>query len=74
MSIGGDSTIESVSDIGEVAEVEEGDLEESGVVIKTVEGKIDGVLYSDEYLDVCPVLRKLRVTMISWENVRSAEC
>ena len=36
LSVGGDCTIESVNEIGEIAEVEEGDLEESGVVRKVV--------------------------------------
>ena len=49
LSVGGDCAIEMMDDIGEVAEVEEGDLEKRGVVRKTVEGEIDGVLYSNEY-------------------------
>ena len=50
LSVGSDCAIERMDDIGEVAEVEEGDLEERGVVRKTVEGEIDGVLYSDKYV------------------------
>lgn len=38
-----------VADIGELASIEEGDVEESGVVRKTVDSEIDGVLYCDEY-------------------------
>ena len=38
--------------IGEIAEVKEGDLEESGIVRMVVKGEIDGVLYSNEYI-VC---------------------
>ena len=49
LSVDGDCTIESVDEIGEIVEVEEGDLQESSVVRKVVEGEIDGVLYSDEY-------------------------
>lgn len=49
LSVGGDCMVESVSEIGEVAEVQEGDDEDSGVVRKIVEGEIDGVMYSDEY-------------------------
>ena len=49
LSVGGDCTIEDVADIGEIANVEQSDLQESGVVRKVIEGEIDGVLYSKEY-------------------------
>ena len=49
LSVGGDCKIEDVDDIGEMAEVQEGELQESGVVKKVVEGEIDGVVYCDEY-------------------------
>ena len=38
-----------MDDIGEMAEVQEGELQETGVVKKVVEGEIDGVVYCDEY-------------------------
>lgn len=57
LSVGGNCTIESASDIGEVAEVVEG---EKGVVRKTVEGEIDGVLYSDEYFGCLACTAKVK--------------
>ena len=50
LSMGGDCTIETVDEISNVAEVEEGELEESGVVRKIVEGEIVGIKSSDEYI------------------------
>ena len=47
--VGGDCKIEDVDAIGEMAEVQEGELQVSGVVKKVVEGEIDGVVYCDEY-------------------------
>ena len=49
LSVGKDCEILSVEDIGETAEIEEGDLEEKGIVRKVVEGEIDGVMYGEEY-------------------------
>ena len=49
LSAGKDSHIENVTDIGETAQLEDGDLEEKGIVRKVVEGEIDGVLYTDDY-------------------------
>ena len=49
LSVGGDCTIEGVSDIGEIAELHEDDLEDCRVVRKVVDGEIGGVLYSEEY-------------------------
>ena len=42
LSVGaGDCKIEDVDDIGDMAEVQEGELQVSGVVEKVVEGEID---------------------------------
>ena len=38
-----------MDDIGEKAEVEDGDLAEKGIVQKVVIGEIDGVVYCDDY-------------------------
>ena len=38
-----------IDDIGDIANVEEGDLQETGVVRKVIEGEIDGVVYDEEY-------------------------
>ena len=38
-----------MEDIGETAELEEGDPEEKGIVRKVVEGEIDGVVYGEAY-------------------------
>ena len=47
VSVGGDCKIEDVDDIGEMVEVQKGELQETGVVKKVVEGEIDGVVYCD---------------------------
>lgn len=60
LSVGGDCKIEDVEDIGEMAEVEEGDLQESGVVKKVIEGEIDGVVYCDEYAGCMGCSAKVR--------------
>ena len=49
MSVGGKCTLENVNDIGEVADMEDADLEQSGIVRKAVQGEIDGVSYFEEY-------------------------
>ena len=49
LSAGKNFEIESVTDIGETAEIEDGDLEDKGLIRKVVKGEIDGVLYKDEY-------------------------
>ena len=38
-----------IEDIGEIADVEEGDLQEKGVVRKVIKGEIDAVAYDEEY-------------------------
>ena len=50
LSVGAECAIEGVDDIGEVEEMQEGVLEERGVVRKVVEGEIDGVLCTEEYV------------------------
>ena len=60
LSVGGDCKIEDVGDIGEMAEVQEGELQESGVVKKVVEGEIDGVVYCDEYAGCMGCSAKIR--------------
>lgn len=47
LSVGGDCVIEDVDDIGEVTDVEESDLQETGVMRNVIHGEIDGVLYSE---------------------------
>ena len=47
--MGKECEIACVDDIGETAEVEEGDLEEKGIVRKVVEEEIDAVTYCEEY-------------------------
>ena len=59
LSVGGDCKIEGVDDIGEMAEVQEGELQETGVV-KKVEGEIDGVVYCDEYAGCMGCSAKVR--------------
>ena len=49
-----------MDDIGEMAEVQEGGLQESGVVKKVVEGEIDGVVYCDEYAGCMGCSAKIR--------------
>ena len=49
LSAGKNCEIVSVEDIGETAEIEEGDPEEEGIVRKMVEGEIDGVVYGEVY-------------------------
>ena len=38
-----------IDDIGETAALEDGDLEEKGIVRKVIEGEINGVKFCDEY-------------------------
>ena len=45
LSVGRESQIVMVDDIGEIAEVEDGDLEEKGIVRRVVVGEVDGVVY-----------------------------
>ena len=49
LSAGKNCVIASVEDIGETAAIEEGDLEEKGIVRKVVQGEIDGVMYAEVY-------------------------
>ena len=49
LSVGKECEIMSVEDIGETANIQEGDLEEKGIVRKVVEGDIDGVVYVEDY-------------------------
>ena len=60
LSVGEDCKIEDVDDIGEMAEVQEGELQESGVVKKVAEGEIDGVVYCDEYAGCIGCSAKIR--------------
>ena len=74
LSVGGDCTIESVDEIGEIAEVDEGDLQESGVVRKVVGGEIDGVLYSDEYSGCIACNAKVKSEDDVWGSAQSVGC
>lgn len=58
MSVGCDSKIEEVDDIGDVAE---GDVEEGGAVRKVVEGEIDGVVFSEEYFGCIACSSKVKI-------------
>lgn len=49
LSLGQQSQIEIIEDIGDTANIEEDDLQDRGIVKKSIEGEIDAVIYTDEY-------------------------
>ena len=49
LSVGQYCEIVRVDNIGETAALEDGDLEEKGIVRNVIEGEIDGVKFCDEY-------------------------
>ena len=69
LSVGKDCEIVGVGDIGETAVVEDGDLQEKGIVRKVIEGEIDGVKFADEY-DGCMTCN----AKVEGEDELLAEC
>ena len=49
LSVGADSEVVCVDDIGETAAINDSDLTEQGITRKVIKGEIDGVHYSEEY-------------------------